>query len=148
MIILGATHDLITSLCPCLARPRLRFVPWPLPLDPIFPPFFLRVNDRTFEVFLCDATSDLEEVDLLLCSDLESSSSSFMETLTVWFAKSEFFTVVSLAVFTRLLLFSLNFLLGLGDSCDASVSASLSFPDLCLEFFWSSSILIVLVLSL
>ena len=73
----------------------------------------------------------------MLCLDLESLSSSFMETLTVWFAKPEFFTVVFLAVFTRLLLFSLTFLLSLGDSCDASVLASLSFPDSFLEFLWS-----------
>ena len=59
-------------------------------------------------------------------------------------AKPEFFTVVFLAVFTRLLWFSLTFLLGLGDSYDASVSALLSFPDSFLEFLWSSSILIVL----
>ena len=131
MIILGDTRELITSLRPRLACPRLRFVPWSLPLDPFFPPFFLRVNDRAFEVFLCDASSDLEEVYLSLCSDLESSSSSFMETLTVWFAKPEFFTVIFLAVFTRLLLLSLTFLLGLGYCCDASVSASLSFPDSC-----------------
>ena len=83
MIVLGDTRELITSLLPRLARPRLRFVPWSLPLDPCIPPFLLRVNDRAFEVFLCDDSFDLEEVDLLLCSDLESSSSSFMETLTV-----------------------------------------------------------------
>ena len=63
IIILGATRELITSLCSRLARPRLRFVPWSLPMDPFFPPFFLYVNDRTFEVFLCDASYDLEEVD-------------------------------------------------------------------------------------
>ena len=72
-----------SSLRPCLARPHLRFVPWSLPLDPFFPPFFLRVNDRAFEVFLCNAYSDLEEVNSLLCQVLESSSSSFMENLTV-----------------------------------------------------------------
>ena len=89
IIILGSTRDLITLLCPSLACPRLRFVPWSLPLDPFFPPFFLRGNNRDFEVFLCDASSDLGEVDLSLCSDLELSSSSFMETLTVLFAKPE-----------------------------------------------------------
>ena len=83
MIILGATRKLITSLRPRLDCPRLRFVPWSLPLDPFFPPFFLHVNDRAFEVFLCDASSDLEEVDLSLCQVLESPSLSFMETLTV-----------------------------------------------------------------
>ena len=98
-------------------------------VGPFFPPFFLCVNDHAFEVFPCDASSDLEEVDSSLCSDLELSSSSFMETLTVWFAKPEFFTVIFLAVFTRLLWFSLTFLLGVGDSCDASVLALLPFPD-------------------
>ena len=86
MIILGATRELITSLHPCLARPHLRFVPWSLPLDLFFPPFFLRVSDRTFEVFLCDTFSDLEEVNLSLLSDSELSllsSLSFMKTLTV-----------------------------------------------------------------
>ena len=83
MIILGATRELITSLRPRLACPRLRFVPWSLPLDPFFLPFFLRVNAHAFKVFLCDASYDLEEVDALLCLDLELSSSSFMETLTV-----------------------------------------------------------------
>ena len=83
MLILGATRELITSLRPRLARPHLRFVPWSLPLDPFFPPFFLRVNDRAFEVFLCNASSELEEVDLSLCLESESLSSSFMETLTV-----------------------------------------------------------------
>ena len=101
MIILGATRELITSLRPRLACPRLRFVPWSLPLDP----FFLRVSNCAFEVFLCDASSDLEELDLSLFQVLESSSSSFMETLTVWFAKPEFFMVVFLTVFTRQLLF-------------------------------------------
>ena len=52
-------------------------------VGPVFPPFFLRVNDRAFEVFLLDAPSDLEEVGSLLCLDLDSLSSSFMETLTV-----------------------------------------------------------------
>ena len=83
MNILGATRELITSLRPRLARPRLRFVPWSLPLDPFFPLFFLHVNDCAFEVFLCDASSDLEEVDSFLCQVSEWSSSSFMETLTV-----------------------------------------------------------------
>ena len=83
MIVLGATCELITSLRPRLACPRLRFVLWSLPLDPFFPPFFLRVNNRAFEVFICDASSDLEEVDSSLCQVLESSSSFFMETLTV-----------------------------------------------------------------
>ena len=58
-------------------------------IGPVFPPFFLPVNDRTFEVFFCDASSELEEVDLALCLDSESLSLSFMETLTVWFAKPE-----------------------------------------------------------
>ena len=83
MIILGATRELITSLRPRLAHMRLRFVPWSFPLDPFYPPFFLRVSDRTFEVFCWDASSDLEEVDSLLLSYSESSSLSFMETLTV-----------------------------------------------------------------
>ena len=96
-------------------------------VGPIFPPLLLHVSDHNFEVFLCDASSDLEEVDFLLWSESESSSSSFMEALTVWFAKPEFFTVVFLDVFTCLLWFSLIFLLGLGDFCDASVSALLSF---------------------
>ena len=63
MIILGATCEFITLFCPRLDRPRLRFVPWSLLLDPCSPPFFLRVSDHTFEVFCCDASSDLEEVD-------------------------------------------------------------------------------------
>ena len=79
MVILGATRELITLLCPRLALPRLRLVPWSLPLDP----FFLRANNCAFEVFLCNASSDLEDVDSSLCSDSETSSSYFMETLTV-----------------------------------------------------------------
>ena len=83
MIMIGATHEFITSLCPRIAHPRLRFFPWSLPLDSFFTPFFLRVSDRTFEVFLCNASSDFEKVNSLLWSDSELLSSSFTENLTV-----------------------------------------------------------------